>query len=60
MKNNTIVDFKNIFFYYGEIPVLEDISFSIKQNDFIAIIGPNGGGKTTLLKIILEIGRAHV
>lgn len=55
MKNNTIVDFKNIFFYYGEIPVLEDISFSIKQNDFIAIIGPNGGGKTTLLKIILGL-----
>ncbi|HEY4696106.1 MAG TPA: ABC transporter ATP-binding protein [Candidatus Hydromicrobium sp.] len=55
MKNNVVVDFKNVFFYYGERPVLEDVSFSIKQNDFIAIIGPNGGGKTTLLKIMLGL-----
>lgn len=55
MKNDTIVDFKNIFFYYGEEPVLENISFSIKRNDFIAIMGPNGGGKTTLLKIMLGL-----
>jgi len=57
MKNSIIVDLKNIFFYYGEMPVLEDISFSIKQNDFLAIIGPNGGGKTTLLKIILGLSK---
>jgi zinc transport system ATP-binding protein len=55
MKSNIIVDFKNIFFYYGESPVLENVSFSIKRNDFIAIIGPNGGGKTTLLKIMLGL-----
>ncbi|GAI41361.1 unnamed protein product, partial [marine sediment metagenome] len=57
MKNSIIVDLKNIFFYYGETPVLEDISFSIKKNDFLAIIGPNGGGKTTLLKIILGLSK---
>lgn len=55
MGSSIIVDFKNIFFYYGRNPVLEDVSFSIKRNDFIAIIGPNGGGKTTLLKIILGL-----
>ncbi len=55
MESDIIVDFKNMFFYYGDRPVLEDISFSIKRHDFIAIIGPNGGGKTTLLKIILGL-----
>ena len=55
MKNNIIVDLKNIFFHYEQLPVLENINFSVKENDFLAIIGPNGGGKTTLLKIILGL-----
>ena len=55
MKNNIIINLKNIFFYYNQFPVLENINFSIRQNDFLAIIGPNGGGKTTLLKIILGL-----
>jgi len=36
-------------------PVLQDISLEIYQDDFLGIIGPNGGGKTTLLKIILGL-----
>jgi len=55
MKDNIVVDLKKVFFYYDRIPVLEDVSISIEQNDFLAIIGPNGGGKTTLLKIILGL-----
>ncbi|MGD8703721.1 MAG: ABC transporter ATP-binding protein [Desulfosarcina sp.] len=42
------------FSYYGD-PVLQDVNFSVRQRDFIAIIGPNGGGKTTLLKLILGL-----
>jgi zinc transport system ATP-binding protein len=38
--------------YNGNV-VLEDINFTIRKNDFIGVIGPNGGGKTTLLKTIL-------
>ena len=53
--NDIIVDFKNVFFSYGDRIILEDISFSVRQNDFIALIGPNGGGKTTVLKIILGL-----
>lgn len=37
--------------------VLENISFTVNRGDFIAITGPNGGGKTTLLRIILKLLR---
>ena len=50
------ISFSNVSFYYmsGHThPVLKDISFEVMQNEFIAIIGPNGGGKTTLLRLIL-------
>ena len=40
--------------YDGEI-ILKNVNFSIYEKDFIGIIGPNGGGKTTLLKIILGL-----
>ena len=46
---------KNVSMKYNEQYVLENIDFEIDQNDFMAIIGPNGGGKSTLLKIILGI-----
>jgi len=40
---------------YGEGIVLRDINFSVNENDFIGVIGPNGGGKTTLIKVILGL-----
>lgn len=40
---------------YGSSFVLKDINFCVQENDFIGVIGPNGGGKTTLLKIILGL-----
>jgi zinc transport system ATP-binding protein len=48
-----IVEVKNLYFKYDKEWVLEDINFSLEENKFMAIIGPNGGGKTTLLKLIL-------
>jgi zinc transport system ATP-binding protein len=45
---------------YAEIagqPVLEDISLTVNEREFFAIIGPNGGGKTTLVKLILGLIR---
>lgn len=38
-------------------PVLEDVSLTVNEHEFHAIIGPNGGGKTTLLKVILGLIR---
>jgi zinc transport system ATP-binding protein len=40
---------------YGAGYVLRDVNFKVNENDFIGVIGPNGGGKTTLLKVILGL-----
>ena len=40
---------------YGANIVLQDVDFRVNENDFIGVIGPNGGGKTTLLKVILGL-----
>ncbi|MCL4217416.1 MAG: ABC transporter ATP-binding protein [Candidatus Hydrogenedentes bacterium] len=45
----------DVDFRYGRNVVLESVSIEIYQNDFLGLIGPNGGGKTTLLKIILGL-----
>ena len=49
------IELNNVSFSYGEYNVLRDISFKVYKNDIITIVGPNGGGKTTLLKLILGL-----
>ena len=56
---NSIVEIKNVWFAYNGQTVLEDVSLDIRQGDFIAMIGPNGGGKTTLLKLMLGLLRPN-
>ena len=50
-----ILEVKNLSFSYENQKVLENINFIYKSSDFLSIIGPNGGGKSTLLKLILNI-----
>ena len=50
-----LIHINHVTFGYTGEPVLEDVDLKISDNDFIGIIGPNGGGKTTLLKIILGL-----
>ena len=52
--NNTI-EVQNLSFSYEKQNVLSDINFTINKGDFLTIIGPNGGGKSTLLKLMLGI-----
>lgn len=53
--NKKILEIKNLTFDYDGINTLNDINLSLNDKDFLAIIGPNGGGKSTLLKLILGI-----
>jgi zinc transport system ATP-binding protein len=55
MVEQEIVKLEHIGASYNTLPVLTDINLSIFHHDFLGIIGPNGGGKTTLLKIILGL-----
>jgi zinc transport system ATP-binding protein len=55
MKSEEVVSIKDIWVHYDGIPVLEGVSLSVARGDFLGIIGPNGGGKTTLLKVILGL-----
>lgn len=52
---NKILELKDITAGYDHQPVLKHVNFEICEGDFIGIIGPNGGGKTTLLKVILGL-----
>jgi len=49
------ISINRLFFKYEKESVLEDINLEIKEKDFLTILGPNGGGKSTLLKLILGI-----
>lgn len=53
--NQKIIECKNLSFAYQNENVLENINFEVFERDFLAIIGPNGGGKTTLIKLILGL-----
>lgn len=55
MINKTLVKIDNISFGYNHELALRNVNLEIYQGDFLGIIGPNGGGKTTLLKIILGL-----
>jgi zinc transport system ATP-binding protein len=49
------VEMENVSVKFNNQPVLQNINLQIRVNDFLAIIGPNGGGKSTLLKVILGL-----
>lgn len=49
----SVVQFDKVSFNYDTTIVLSDVDFTIEKNDFVAIVGNNGGGKTTILKLIL-------
>ena len=48
-----IIEIKNLSAGYDGHTVLHDVNLSIYERDFLGIIGPNGGGKTTLIKLSL-------
>jgi len=53
--SNILLELKHIEAGYHGKPVLKNASLSVSEGDFIGVIGPNGGGKTTLLRVILGL-----
>lgn len=49
------IEVKDLSVNYDSVIALQDINFKIEDKEFLAIIGPNGGGKTTLLKVLLNL-----
>jgi zinc transport system ATP-binding protein len=52
---NSAIAISDLFFFYDKTAVLEGVSFTIGPREFVAIFGPNGGGKTTLLHLMLGL-----
>jgi zinc transport system ATP-binding protein len=51
----SVIRLQDVCFSFDHQPVLEEVTFSVEHDDFVSVVGPNGGGKTTLLKIILGL-----
>lgn len=57
MPGSPVIEAKGLSFSYGSSLVLEEVDLAIAERDFACIVGPNGGGKTTLLKLIVGLER---
>ena len=53
MSEDPVIEVRNVSFSYGATPVLEDVSMTVLERERVCIVGPNGGGKTTLLRLLL-------
>jgi zinc transport system ATP-binding protein len=63
--DNPVVQVENVSFSFNHEPIIERANLTIRHKDFVWVVGPNGGGKTTLMKIILgllqpDTGRVRV
>lgn len=54
-KSEYKVEVKNLTKYFGDLHVLNDISFNVRKGEFICIVGPTGCGKTTFLNLLTRI-----
>jgi len=55
METQPVIELKKVSFSYDGITVLEDVDLIVREKDFLSIVGPNAGGKTTMMKIMLGL-----
>lgn len=48
------ISVSDLFFSYERLPILEKVNLEVEKGEFIGIVGPNGGGKTTLFKLLMS------
>ncbi len=53
--SENIIECEGVCFSYGEEQILHDVNLAVHRGDYLGIVGPNGGGKTTLLKIMIGL-----
>ncbi len=53
--DKTVIKIENLFVELDGVSVLENVNLTVNEYDFLGIIGPNGGGKTTLLRVLLDL-----
>lgn len=53
--SETIIELKNVCFAFNDDDVIKDVTLQIHKGDYVGIVGPNGGGKTTLLKLMIGL-----
>ena len=57
MTGGCVIKLEGVNFAYGAAPVLADVSLTVNEREMVSVVGPNGGGKTTLLRLILGLER---
>lgn len=55
MADQSVVSVTDVTFSYNGLPVLEDANLTVAEREFAVVVGPNGGGKTTLVKLLLGL-----
>ena len=58
-KPPEVISVRHLWVRYDNTTVLEDINLSVRERDFVGLIGPNGGGKTTLFKVLVGLVRPY-
>ena len=65
MTASAVIAFEDVSFAYETVPIIENVNLTVSRGELLCVVGPNGGGKTTLLKLILgllkpDTGRVRV
>ncbi len=55
MNDQALITLENVSYGYGNSTILENVNLAINPSDYIVVIGPNGGGKTTLIRLIMGL-----
>jgi zinc transport system ATP-binding protein len=55
--SEAVIQVRDVSFSYGGPPILEHVTLDVERGEFLGLVGPNGGGKSTLLKVMLGLLR---